>query len=51
MDKGVSQVELAKTIGVKEMTMVNWEVKGKVLKIKEVRERLAQEVDAVGRFF
>jgi len=26
-DKGISQVDLARTIGVNEMTVVNWEVK------------------------
>ena len=27
MEQGISQVELAKRIGVNEMTIVNWEVK------------------------
>jgi DNA-binding XRE family transcriptional regulator len=40
IDKGFSQAELAETIGVNEMTIVNWEIKGMVPRIKEVRERL-----------
>lgn len=50
MEQGVSQVELAKTLGVNEMTIVNWEIRGMVPHIKAVRERLAHEIDGVGRF-
>ena len=32
-DKGISQVEMAKVIGVHEMTIVNWETTGMVPKI------------------
>jgi DNA-binding XRE family transcriptional regulator len=50
MDKGVSQVELASRIGVNEMTIVNWEVKGRVPRIRNLRERLTHEVEGVERF-
>jgi DNA-binding XRE family transcriptional regulator len=44
MDKGISQVELARTLGVNEMTIVNWEIKAKVPRIKAVRERLTRAI-------
>ena len=46
--KGISQVELAERIGVNEMTIVNWEIRGMVPANKHLRERLIQEVDGVG---
>jgi len=49
-DKGVSQVDLAKMIGVNEMTIVNWETRGMVPRIKKVRERLAREVEGAGKW-
>jgi len=50
MDKGISQADLAERIGVNEMTIVNWEIRGMVPRIGSVRERLTQEVEGVGRF-
>jgi len=50
MDKGVSQVELPKAIGVNEMTIVNWETRGIVPHIRSVRERLIREVEGGWRF-
>jgi len=44
MDKGVFQVDLAKMLGVDEMTIVNREIRGMVPRIREVRERLTHSV-------
>jgi len=33
MEQGISQVELAKAIGVNEMTIVNWEIKARIPRI------------------
>ena len=50
MDKGLFQVDLAKMIGVNEMTVVNWETKGMVPRIREVRERLARPVEGMAHW-
>jgi DNA-binding XRE family transcriptional regulator len=50
MAKGISRASLARTLGVDEMTIVNWEIRGMVPRIKDVRERLAREVEGAGRF-
>ena len=42
-------MELAWKIGVNELTLVNWEIKGMVPRIKNLRERLIQEVEGAGR--
>ena len=50
MDKGLFKVDLAKGIGVNEMTIVNWEIKGMVPRMKNLRKKLIQEVEGTGRF-
>ena len=50
MQQGISQVELAGKIGVNEMTIMSWEIKGMVPCIKNSREKLIQEVEGAGRF-
>ena len=50
MDKGISQVSLAAALGVNEMTVVNWERKGMMPRVRNVRERLAHELEGAGRF-
>jgi hypothetical protein len=35
---------------VNEITIVNWEVKGRIPQVRRVRERLARTVPGVGRF-
>jgi hypothetical protein len=42
--------EFASEIGVHEFTVINWEVRGKIPRIRELKERLAHEVEGVGRF-
>lgn len=32
------------------MTIVNWEIKGKIPRIRSLRERLIHEIEGVGRF-
>jgi DNA-binding transcriptional regulator YiaG len=49
-DKGLTMGEFAREIGVHEFTVINWEVRGKVPRIKNLRERLTREVEGVGRF-
>jgi len=49
-DKGISEVELAGGPGVNEMSIVNWEVKGRVPQTKRIRERLLKGIPGVGRF-
>ncbi len=51
MEQGISQVELAETLGVDEMTVVNWEIKSRVPSIRAVKERFIQVAPAVERFF
>jgi hypothetical protein len=41
-------VELAWKIGINELTLVNWEIKGMVPRIKNLREKLIQEVEGRG---
>jgi hypothetical protein len=41
-------LDLAETLGVDEMTVVNWEIRGMVPRIKEVRESLTRSVEGVG---
>jgi DNA-binding transcriptional regulator YiaG len=48
MEQGISQLDLAETLGVDEMTVVNWEIRGMVPRIKEVRESLTRSVEGVG---
>ena len=50
MEQGISQVSLAEKLGVNEMTVVNWEVKGRIPQARRVRERLGQKVEGVKRF-
>lgn len=50
MEQGISQVDLAKRIGVNEMTIVNWEIKSKVPRIRSLREGLVREVPGVEGF-
>ncbi|MGD0919578.1 MAG: hypothetical protein ABSB22_24325 [Thermodesulfobacteriota bacterium] len=41
-------MELAWKIGINELTLVNWEIKGMVPRIKNLREKLIQEVEGRG---
>ncbi len=50
MEQGISQVELAKKLGVNEMTIVNWEIKVKVPRIRVVRDRLIRAVPGAEGF-
>ena len=50
MEQGISQVDLAKRLGVNEMTIVNWEIRGMISRIRTVRERLSQTVEGVEKF-
>jgi DNA-binding transcriptional regulator YiaG len=50
MDKGLLIRELADQLGVTEDTVVNWEERGKVPRIKNLRERLSQSIDGVGKW-
>jgi DNA-binding XRE family transcriptional regulator len=49
-DEGISQVELAKAIDVNEMTIVNWEIRDKMPRIKAVKERLARTIPGTEGF-
>jgi DNA-binding XRE family transcriptional regulator len=49
-DKGISQVELSEKLGVNEMTIVNWEIRGMVPRIRSVREKLIRSVEGVERW-
>jgi DNA-binding XRE family transcriptional regulator len=49
MDKGIFQVDLAKTIGVDEMTIVNWEIRGRI-PCPRHHEKLMRAVPEVGGF-
>jgi hypothetical protein len=42
-------VELAETLGVDEMTIVNWEIRGMVPARRHM-ERITREVEGVGKF-
>jgi DNA-binding XRE family transcriptional regulator len=50
MEQGISQASLAEKLGVNKMTIVNWEIKGMVPRIKNLREKLIHEVEGAGRF-
>jgi len=49
-DRGLTIGELAREIGVHEFTVINWEVRRKVPRIKNLRERLAREIEGRGSF-
>lgn len=49
-DKGLFQADLARMLGVNEMTIVNWEIRGMVPRVRAVRERLAREVEGAGKW-
>lgn len=49
-DKGLTMGEFARKIGVHKFTVINWEIRGKVPRIKNLRQRLNREVEVVGRF-
>ncbi len=49
MQQGISQVSLAEKLGVNEMTIVNWEIKG-MLPARRHLERITREVEGVGKF-
>ncbi len=49
-EQGISQVSLAEKIGVDEMTIVNWEVKRTVPRVRSVRERLTGTVEGLEKF-
>ena len=51
MDKGISQVESANRIEVNEMTIVNWELKGKVPRIKYLRGELVRTIPGMKCFY
>ena len=49
MEQGIFQVELAKTLGVNEMTIVNWEIKG-IVPAKRHSEKISRTVERCGRW-
>jgi len=49
-DKGLTIRELAEEIGIHKFTLYNWEIRGKVPRIKELKERLISSVEGAGRF-
>ena len=50
VDKGLTIRELAEEIGIHKFTLYNWEIRGKVPRIKELKERLISSVEGAGRF-
>jgi hypothetical protein len=50
MEQGVSQVDMAKTRRVNEMTIMNWEIKADGPKIRGVRDRLIRAVPGAEGF-
>ncbi len=49
-DKGISQMELSAKLGVSEMTIVNWEIRGIVPRIRSVREKLVRSVEGTEKW-
>ena len=51
MEQGLSQVELSQKLGVNEMTIMNWEIRGVVPQNKSLRKKLKEAVSGVGKWF
>jgi DNA-binding transcriptional regulator YiaG len=49
-DKGLSIGQLAREIGIHKFTLYNWEIRGKVPRIRSLKERLTRTVPGVGRW-
>ncbi len=50
MEQGLLIKDFAKQIGVTEDTVINWEIRGMVPRIRNIRERLAKQVEGAGPF-
>jgi len=50
MEQGLFIRELASILNVREDTITDWEKERRVPQTRRVRERLAQEIEGVGRF-
>ena len=50
MDKGLFIRELAAQLGVTGDTIINWEIRGMVPRIRSIREKLAKEVEGARKF-
>jgi DNA-binding transcriptional regulator YiaG len=49
-EKELTVAELAQEIGIHKFTLYNWEIRGKVPRIRSLRERLVRSVEGVGKF-
>jgi len=49
-DKGLTIAGLAQEIGIHKFTLSNWEIRGKVPRIKALRDRLIRSVEGAGKW-